>query len=330
MSRTVIQRAASFAIVHSVGVCATLILTHLWIAGPSHFRLVVETLFVPEFAAFTAQDAAHAVVIAAMLWTLVYATFRRARRHLDERKRSSSRVVSLARGTVVTETLIILPFALTLYFGLAQLAINNVAGILTNLAAFQAGRSMFIWLPEAHVERRETSMDYAIDMARIQAALVLTPVAPADYFTPIGIHSPQSEQTLNAIVGMQLPFIADDLGSYASTELSLILSLEDAPGLLRQHTRANQSMTRGLDATSFRLRSIRKFTFAYNATMVIPMEVGPTVGATLIYAHHNSMPLVGRMFGKLLTIGGRKGYYAVYKRIYVFPLAQRDPNPEMP
>ena len=51
-----------------------------------------------------------------------------------------SRRFRATRGTVLTETLIVIPVALTLTFGLAQLAVMNVAGILANLASVQAGR----------------------------------------------------------------------------------------------------------------------------------------------------------------------------------------------
>lgn len=291
-------------------------------------RVLWAALTNAELAGLQAPHIAGHLLIAGIFWASAFglgrAIWRRARG-----QHRPARVVSLKRGNVMTETLIVFPIALGLYLGLAQLAINNIAAALTNLATFQAARSMWVWAPEVEGRRSYTGLAGAADKARIQAAMAVAPVAAGDYIMSFTGLSEGAKMARAGLVAGQLPILTSDQGSLVTEPLLLALQIEDPGGLLRFHTRSNQNMAIGLDSTSFRLRSARKFTFAYLSIAVSPVERNGQVGARVIYSHFQSMPLVGGAFGFLATIGGRTGYYSMYQREMTLP-KQYDANPRLP
>lgn len=110
--------------------------------------------------------------LSAAIWTLgvfLARSFRRAPQPLTR-----------TRGSIMTETLIVLPVFLLFTSGLAQMGMNSMAGLLTTLGAFEAGRTVAVWGPEIGKERidgRVITNAIVTDRARIAVAAIVTPVA---------------------------------------------------------------------------------------------------------------------------------------------------------
>lgn len=252
-------------------------------------------------------DTALFLGLAACLWALVVILFE----IVTARRAPLSRVLRLQRGSVLTETLIVLPIFLLLTFGIAQLAINNIAGMLTNAAVFQAGRTAWLWSSEADARRMGVSLNMAKEKARVQAAAVLTPVAPGEYVQTLGSGTAEFRQMRGILIGSQVPSFSANTGQIGMT-MAPALMLGDN---MMSTTETNSSFTRALDTTSWRQRTARKFSFAYQATDVKVTNSGNQINVELTYSHHQGFPLVGKIFGDSYTmIGGRPGYYAKITR----------------
>jgi hypothetical protein len=228
------------------------------------------------------------------------------------------------RGTVMVETLVILPLFFLLTFGLAQLAVNNVAGILANVAVYQSARTAWLWQPEIGVDRAGHSMTTpeVQDRSRIAAALVMTPAAPGNFMSnPIG--SDAFDKTRFAMAAGQLPMGAGagDFGSLMAAAGSVDPTVA---------TRNNLSLSTALDESSFLRRTVLKFSHAYEATSVEINETAANVEVTLTYKHHQVMPLVNRFFGDFGNAGARVGYFTTVNRTYSFPLQPYTPNGALP
>jgi hypothetical protein len=249
------------------------------------------------------------VGVAAALWGGVWFGWKRLR------KRRQLPQVRL--GTVMVETLVVLPVALMLTFGLAQFAIINLAGIAMNVASFQATRTAWLWHPEGPDggvnTRRGVGTARVEEMVRVQAAAVLTPVAPGGYMVDPDL-SEQASQAMGIFMGSQSPIPFEDSGNAGRLIGQAILELDpDNPMVRGQH-----SFSGALDAAPNIVRTARKFAFAYHAVAHESPQIELTTDAdgkehlevTLIYYHFCAFPLVNRIFGDEAVVGGRGGYYA--------------------
>lgn len=216
--------------------------------------------------------------LAGCFWTMGYLFYCSVSQTLAARR--VPRLIRRAYGTVVTETLIVMPVLLLLIFGLAQLSINNIAGILSHVASFQAARTVWVWEPEsvsdAELEER----------VRVAVAAVMAPVAsgnmPAAYQRDLGARA----QAMSSLMTERFKSLAG--GGVGAAGAS-----------------TRQSIVEGLDGNaSHTARATRKFTQAYRS--VGPVELtkgqgGAAIGATMAYQHYQAMPLVGRIFGKNIS-----------------------------
>ena len=234
--------------------------------------------------------------LATCAWALLYIAFRSVDLGVLASRRP--RVVRRARGTVITETLICMPVFLLLLFGMIQLSINNMAGILNQVASFQAARTVWVWEQEPGVSEEELK-----DRVRIAVALSMTPVAPGYYPTAYDdTLSPRAEKTRDFMTERFATILPDiELPSFGNPDLTL---------------------PSGLDGDSTHsLRARRKFTHAYGSTQVDNIiSSGGQVGAEVTYMHFQSMPLVGRIFGE--SEGGwfaQNTYYQSYDMRFVLP-----------
>ncbi|RAL24863.1 hypothetical protein DL240_01240 [Lujinxingia litoralis] len=210
-----------------------------------------------------------------------------------------------ARGTVIVETLIIFPVFLLLLMGLLQLTINNTAGILTTLAAYNAGRTAAIWHPEAEVGRNGVNQGMVRDKARVAAAVAVTPVAPSDFMYSMGSCTNKSTQTLDPkIESMTMGGHVTDVSLHAKAHGN------------REHL----SIANAFDRSSFLSRGQRKLNFAYCATDVSYTTSGTKVTARVEYQHQNAMPMVERIFGDFRTVAGRAAFYSTMVREYTTTL----------
>lgn len=227
------------------------------------------------------------------------------------------------RGSVMTETLIVLPVFFVLCFGMAQLAVNNIGGILANVAVYQAARAAWIWQPEVGVTRvsTEITQEDAENRVRIAAALVMTPVAPGDY---------KKDDEGNDAFGKNREAMAssqDILGTVLN--IPDIMAGFEAGGNTRA-TRNNLSLARALDESTFMTRTVRKFTHAYQATAVVIKTDSGRTEVDMTYKLQQVMPIANRIFGEFDTVAGREGLFSVYKRTYSFRTQPFKPNSQTP
>lgn len=115
--------------------------------------------------------------LSACLWAFMYLGYLWIRESMRVRK-----TVALVktRGTIIVETLIVFPVFLLFTFGLAQMAVNSMAGLLGTLATYQAARTIAVWGPEVGNNRAGSAVTRAvvIEKARTAAAGVMAPIAP--------------------------------------------------------------------------------------------------------------------------------------------------------
>lgn len=264
------------------------------------------------------------VGVAACLWAALYLSWLALRQGGGSAKRAIRR----ARGSVLTETLIILPVLLVLIFGLAQLAVTNIAGMLTNLAAVNAGRTVWLWLPETSPiggasPRGGVTREHVGELARIQAAAALTPVAPADLRIRPDVGSDLFKLMRGSFVANQLEWLPNDAGRIGVDEA---FRLSDGGG---ENPGDDLSFSRALDGSSFLVRSARKFGAAYEATEVEVLERGEWLGARVTYKQLAAFPVTNRIFGNLEVVGQRKGYYTTIVREFDLK-TQPEPNAKFP
>ncbi|MFU8807360.1 MAG: hypothetical protein ACNA8W_26360, partial [Bradymonadaceae bacterium] len=226
--------------------------------------IVQWSLNTPEIGTSTFWGLAVQFGLSACVWALLVISFQLFR----ERSRGKKLSIIHARGTVLTETLIILPVLILLIFGLAQLSVNNMTGVLNRVAAYQAARSVWVWGPEG-IDDAELR-----DRARIAVALVMAPVAPSDFVNSAGVAgfsfgdgglSPRANRVRMA---MSTRFLSVD---------GVIGNFIDGP------SETNLTFTRALDTGSMGRRGVRKFTHSYISTEVHTIINGAEVGVEYTY-----------------------------------------------
>ncbi|MFP4597902.1 MAG: TadE/TadG family type IV pilus assembly protein [Persicimonas sp.] len=300
-----VAAAVARALAHGVGVLATVVLT-LWIFADTTTRAAfLAALEHPQFRAFAAPDLLFHVGLSVCLWAALCLGVAVIRRQIA-RGRKLVQVAGSARraGTVMIETLIALPVLLMLIFGIAQLTINNIAGIFTNLATFQAARSAWLWEGEPC---RSIECDPE-ERARIQAAAVLTPVVPGALLVGSDALSPAADQMRGTLMGTQLPELNINSG-----EQGMQMATSAISGTRSQ----TGSLGDAVDVSTFSTRTARKFTFAYHATDIDVFTPGPSVlRVEVTYRHHCAVPLVGYLFGEPDQVAGRSGYYSHIERVF--------------
>lgn len=278
---------------------------------PTTAVVLADVIDEPKLRSFLAPELMLHLGLSACLWLLVYLL---GAFIWQAREPATVKLIDNQRGTVMTETLIALPVLLMLIFGIAQLTVNNMAGIFANLATIQAARTAWLW-------EREPCNSIECDpgeRARIQAAAVLTPVAPGAQRIGGGTLSQAAQQMRATLAGAQHPRLTEDSGQ-------LGFQMVDAVDLSR---RQSANFARAVDNQSFSVRTIRKFTFAYHATNVdVSNPSSDVVRVELTYRHYNAFPFVGRLFGEVADVAGRLGHYADIERTFEMKRLPR-PNRE--
>jgi hypothetical protein len=308
-------------VAHSLGVVVVALLLLLPYLNQATIEVITASAQHSAFLEMSAFEAVFHLSLAACLWALCVIGFE----IVTSKRKPVAKLLRLQRGSVMTETLVILPVFFLLTFGIAQLAVNNIAGLLANAAVFQAGRTGWLWASEADAGRRGVTMTKAEELARVQAAAVLTPVAPAE-FVQAGTTSLEFRQMRGILLGSQVPSFSQDTGAAAMTAAPALMA---GTNMLNQSER-DSTFGRAFDTSDFRQRTVRKFTFAYHATELTVTNGGDDVVTSLTYHHHQAFPIVGGIFGDVsLEIGGRPGYYTEIKREFSMP-KQIMPNPRTP
>ncbi len=291
---------------HISGVLTVLSIVILCFVDTEVARAFLIALDDPTFYSIITIPTISLVGVSACLWALVWITGalviqgRRDRRKLQ---------VVRARGTIMTEFLIILPTYLLLTSGLAQLAINSTAQVLTSLATFQAGRTAWIWEAETRPGnvRNGTSTADVNDRARIAAAAVLAPVVPAE-FRGSCEYTATFDETMRAMTLMP-----------ASVARGLTIGQVDA-------LPKNRFYNVAFDDSVMLERGAKKFFMAYCHTTVTYEMGGKGIVTKVSYDHANVFPWFAYIFGQPKVSGGRLAYYSVMRAEYSLPL-QLDANP---
>lgn len=216
--------------------------------------------------------------LAACAWGLIYIVISLLRMRVAP----SPTKLKKARGTVVVETLIVLPVFLLLTFGLGQMAINSMAGLLTTLATFQVTRSLAVWSTEVGQNRAGSAVTNGVvsEKARIAAAAVIAPVVPESR-TSMGSCSPSIDLT-RLRTGMASTGVNADPTGQADWD----------------------SFARALGETTFAERAPTKLSLGYCAVHVSWTPVSSSLQhldiqgftATVSYHHPAAFPLVGPIF----------------------------------
>lgn len=251
--------------------------------------------------------------IALVVWSFIVLFVAYVREHRKELGQGP-RLVK-ARGTVIVETLIVLPVLLLLIFGISQLAITNVVNMLSNAAAFQAARSVALWEGEPSCTG-ECSPEA---MGRLSAAMILAPVVPSNA-APIGSEIPEHlRQAMGMMVASQYTLISNDSGYDGIT---------DAERFLEEQT-LRYSFASAFDNSSFPHRSVLKLAGAHEATSVSVVNQGDFIAVTMTYRHLVAMPMVGYIYGEIDTVGERTAFYSNFTR-EITRVRNAEPNRNSP
>jgi hypothetical protein len=273
------------------------------------------------------------VGLSACIWAFGFIVFLWGRERARETRDATRRTVKLARGSVMTETLVVLPVFFVLVFGMSQMVINNMTGILANVAVSEGARSAWVWQPEIGAGRGNVTAANALDRSRLAVAMVMTAVAPGD----AGADSPILATTNAGL--MRDALVASHAGILASAAPAGtgLAAWTLGTGLTMDplvYTRGQQTVWRALDGGPFVTRTAKKFTHAYHSTNVTLNTANGRTGITMRYRHHIAMPLMGPMFGTFRAFPGggslRPGYYGDFNRTYGFRTQINTPNAQTP
>lgn len=303
---------------HSIGVGVVFSAT-FWVHRTSNVGTLMAEGWANGLAETVRLDLALQLLLAMVLWGIVVLCFAQFNALLRQRKKVTRIVVS-NRGTVLTETLIALPVALLLIFGLCQLTLNNTAAIMTSLSAFQASRAVYLWHPETEsgwARNGGVSKSQVEEKARIAAVSVLAPVAASDY---LGGQCATSSEFDAKVEAMMSTTLGGATGGIAS--MTGVRALAAGRALPFE---SEKSMAKAYDSDMFAIRGPIKMLFAYCNTTVNYQSNGTVNRTSVAYSHRATMPLVARIFGEVRPTG----IYSTIERSYEMPV-QLHPNPAPP
>jgi hypothetical protein len=252
--------------------------------------------------------------LAACFWAMLFIAYLYIKAGLESRRKLA---IVRTRGSIITETLIVFPVFLLLTFGLAQMAVNSMAGLLTTLGVYQAARTMAVWGPEIGHNRTGSGTVQPNDVrerGRIAASAVITPVAPA---MARSMTCNESQQFRQMVRGM--------------TAAGLSPTAIPTPAI--------KTFTEALSDDRFAVRGPSQFKAAYCQTSVtfdgnfvtdMRDSRRNDFTTTVTYNHKIAFPLVGAAFGTR-TGGafGVGGYSTTVKRSYKMTQFL-SPNPRLP
>lgn len=253
--------------------------------------------------------------LASCVWAMVFIIYKLARTRISQPKHV---VLKKAKGTVIAETLIVLPVFFCLTFGLAQMALSSIAGLLTTLATYEVTRGLAVWSVEEGNARRvpggNVTRAEIVDRMRLQAASIIAPATP------------EFSQGAGCLVGP-----AAQAMLLGMTRVGLLSPVATGQGEV-------SSMAEAFGHRTFAERAPTKLIAAYCAVQVNWTGVNPDpeenrrseFTATLRYQHPVAMPVIGIVF----TDGQGSGpwqtpYVSTIERSYSMT-AYLSPNDELP
>ncbi|WP_158542291.1 TadE/TadG family type IV pilus assembly protein [Lujinxingia litoralis] len=293
---------SSHALIHLAGVCVIALLMAIPFWSQRTLSLAAQAREAGLTEALLSSQALIHLGLAACFWTMLVLGARWLRETQRERReRALSRRLVRARGSVILETLIVMPVFLLLLFGLAQFAVMNMASMLTTVAAFQATRTVWLWHGEGN------DRDDTVRKATIQAATVVAPVIPGEYAGSTTSNAPEHSQNRGIFVASQFPWPVADSG-YQGRTIGDRMADEIAG------TTPPIDLVAGFDTSAFSHRTVRKLTVGYDSIDVSYDESAESITVTTVYHHLNVFPLVSSLFGDLYERAGREGYHVPITR----------------
>ncbi len=305
---------------HAMGV-ATLALVALWwqMRDVSPDLLVWAESRGYSFGEQNAAELALHIALCALAWfTGAFIV------HHGRQSRSVKRVrlAQARRGTVIVETLIALPVMLVLMCGLIQMTLLNIAAIMTDVAAIQAGRAVYVWEGETQIPRVRSDGYVKPDKAsveekaRIVSAGVLAAIAPGTNSTGCSSSS---------------QFRSYFSGTTSTSSLTGLIagSAGASIGFLGERARRNnRALSSAFDDISFDMRGPRKLATAYCHSSVEYELTGGNIRTTLTYDHKLTVPITGFAFATKFNFLGER--FTTIQRTYVLPHQTLQPNPYTP
>ncbi len=246
--------------------------------------------------------------LSAAFWGILFIGYRWVQ---EGRRKSKKLAVVRARGAIMTETIIIFPVFLLLTFGLAQMGVNSMAGLLTTLGTFQAARTIAVWGPEEGNNRtgETVTREHVEDAARLSAASVIAPVAPMSAGNIACEKSDPFNDLVAGLVAAGLsPTETPQRYSTFSSSLERVTFAQRGPGKLAGAYCSTSVSFEGNILTAPSETSVEQFT------------------VNVTYSHKMVFPLVGLAFGGTPSAGG---WVTDVERTYSLT-HHLTPNPELP
>lgn len=292
---------------------ASIIVTCLLVAlmtDPGYFLSTMKFSYhLEQYKAETVQSMLMLWGMGACVWAMcviLYALASSRRESLPYRSLKS------ARGTIMVETVIILPAYFVLMFGMGQFGLNMISASMANVAGYSASRAYWVWAPEVQKNRSGTAVspEMALDKARIAGALVMAGATPGGNTAPGGSLSEMAEKSRDMTM---LP------GTGQGSLGGLLAGLVGGSGVGASEV----SYYKSFDDQNFLTRGATKFENAYKATEVSPAGSG---GVNFKYKMVQTMPIVGSLFGEMDE--GR--YRMTIERQVTFAAQPYGPNDQLP
>lgn len=317
MTKTNPARRGSVLLVHALfHLLATVVVAFLYGIAIANMQIIQAFLTIDggQLASANLSAIGFHLAISALIWALCVLSYQFLRAPDREVKRVR---LATSRGTAMVEMLIITVPFLLMTGGLAQLSINNIAGVASHVAAYQAGRAYWVWEKEfATSTNRPTAYSVSRteveEISRLAAASALAPVAPSTFAL-----TPQREtDSLKALRSVMYAHFSDSTAAQTgSSQRTVSENIVQGGRAIDGGKGLNFSVA--FDSDGFKSRAARKLTFAYEATDINFVNTNNTVGVRLQYKHFQVFPWFGWIFGQEDSVAGRQGYYSTYERTYL-------------
>jgi hypothetical protein len=261
------------------------------------------------------------VGLSGVLWASLVFIFGRAKN-----KKQQVHKLKKVAGVVAVETLIALVPLLILISGVAQLAMVNVASIISDLAVYQAARTAWIWEPEADLGRNDVDCDDVKFRARTAAAMALAPTAASDFTIGRNFESGSEPPFRRIRTGVAAsfntyPVDGETYWSITGNNWSFFAQPD------RQMTAENLGVWRAFDSSSFDIRAGRKVTQAWMSLEEFDVDGcdggGDEVGVSFTYEYPVVFPWFNYIWGGEKTVATRRGNFVPISREMTLPKQPR-------
>lgn len=291
---------------HGLGILLLAILIFIPFITTDAWAIYLQTFSHAAFLSNALWDILLHVGLAACIWALGFIAIRLWA--LRDKPTTSFRA---ARGSVMVETLIVIVPFLLLTSGIAQLTILNITGVLAHVASYQATRTVWVWQPEADKGRMGVNNTEVNRRARLAAAAIMAPSAPADYSI-----TNSNDKEFVALRGTMTGAFSPDITSSAGSHGKTIASVAVIGGKTAISSNLNYAVA--FDSSNFMSRAARKLTFAYAASNVTVTR-GETITTRLEYQQNVVFPWFSYIWGTTSVVGGRPGKYVKLTRTFSMP-----------